>query len=590
MSKTLVIILSEICNCETTFNSFKKNVIDELNADLCLCSCIISDYNYDNNLFYQLAKYKYFYDSTDDFRDPFDYAYNIEINNRPKYERLNNKNALWGKIDRDQSNNSDITFYGYYEDINNFDEFQDDEIIIHKNNLEDEFWRNKVYGIKKSDNTTLVNQKNIVTYKKHKHWSEFLKIKGYFLGGIKNNKNQHYGCGSKLIFLRWFLLQKLIEDDLINKYDRFIITRSDFIYQLPHPKVEYMNENYIWFPNCEHYGGYTDRHVVLSRKHVKKYLNLLHDFIMKSNEYFLKMNERDFWNLQKIILLHLQQNNMQHIVKEFPYIMYSIREYVTGSINNIDINYPTEYEKSYFYKDQFEKSGLVTDDFYKNHIIDYKNNIEITAITVCVNFYDILSHILEHNSFFFKLWYIVTSPEDTKTINFIKNKQLSNVKILIYNDFYNNAKFNKGGAVRFAQQHIENNTTIINNKTQTILILDSDIYLPDNFLEKIPKKFEDNTLYGVRERRDFWSLDDFLNNENGHYSQSSQTFIGFFQLYKQFTYKYNNSYNCSECDNNFRDLFPNKVTLDLYVKHLGREKINWDGRNNAVIGFFIEPE
>ena len=120
--------------------------------------------------------------------------------------------------------------------------------------------------------------------------------------------------------------------------------------------------------------------------------------------------------------------------------------------------------------------------------------------------------------------------------------------------------------------------------------MDSDIYLPDNFLEKIPKKFEDNTLYGVRERRDFWSLDDFLNNENGHYSQSSQTFIGFFQLYKQFTYKYNNSYNCSECDNNFRDLFPNKVTLDLYVKHLGREKINWDGRNNAVIGFFIEPE
>ena len=51
-----------------------------------------------------------------------------------------------------------------------------------------------------------------------------------------------------LTLFRWFLLKNLLDNDLLNKYDRFIITRSDFIYQLPHPKIEYMNENCIWIP------------------------------------------------------------------------------------------------------------------------------------------------------------------------------------------------------------------------------------------------------------------------------------------------------------------------------------------------------
>ena len=57
MSKTLVVILSETRASELTFDSFKKNVIDELNADLCLCIGVKSDYDY-NNSFYNLAKYK----------------------------------------------------------------------------------------------------------------------------------------------------------------------------------------------------------------------------------------------------------------------------------------------------------------------------------------------------------------------------------------------------------------------------------------------------------------------------------------------------------------------------------------------------
>ena len=83
MSKTLVIILSETRASELTFDNIKKNVIDELNADLCVCIGVKPDYDY-KNPFYNLAKYKFLYNEPEDFGDAFEYAYNIIIKDKPK--------------------------------------------------------------------------------------------------------------------------------------------------------------------------------------------------------------------------------------------------------------------------------------------------------------------------------------------------------------------------------------------------------------------------------------------------------------------------------------------------------------------------
>ena len=373
MSKTLVIILGETRASELTFDSFKKNMIDVLNADLCLCIGVTPQYDYDNP-FYQLAKYKFLYNEPDDFGDAFDYAYNIISQNRPKRECLPNVNALYGKLENLEQSTENITYYGdRFENITKFNDFDDEKIIVHTNDL----WKNKVYDIKTSDNN-LTNQEGIITYKKPLHWREFLKIKNQFLGGIKDDIEQHPGSAGILIFFRWFLLKNMIENDLLNKYDRFIITRSDFIYQLPHPKIEGMNENCIWIPDCEHYGGYTDRHVVLSKTNIEPYLNILHNLVLKSNDYFMKMKmkNRDDWNLEKLIKFHLEQNNVVHLVKECPYIMYSVRN-INGTTRwaygifsnelNYYIKYKAEYEKSNYYKNEFEKSGLTIDEFYKEY-------------------------------------------------------------------------------------------------------------------------------------------------------------------------------------------------------------------------------
>jgi len=357
MSKTLVIILSETRASELTFENFKKNVIDELKADLCVCIGVKADYDYENP-FYKLAKHRFIYEEPVDFGEAFEYAYDI-----------------------------------LKKDVNTPKTTTDDEKIIVEKAL---------------------------------HWREFLKIKDQFLGGIKDPNHQHIGSAGILIFFRWFLLENLYISNVINKYDRFIITRSDFIYKLPHPHVEMMDPEKIWIPDAEHYGGFTDRHVILSRQHVKPYLNILNNLISRSNEYFMKMKhiydvefekltermhylcndlitesqevqswdtehiqrfkkyietqyfsklEADCsWNLEKLIKFHLEQNDVLQYVKEFPYVMYTVRNnngvsrWAGGEFNETlqyYVKYKTEYDKATSYLTQFEASKFENiQDYY----------------------------------------------------------------------------------------------------------------------------------------------------------------------------------------------------------------------------------
>lgn len=373
--KTIVIILSETRTHELTFENFKKNVIDVLNADLCICIGVKPDYDYENP-FYKLAKYKFLYNEDEDYSGAFDYAYNLI--EKPKYEVFNNINALHSKIQHPKQSTDNITYYGTIQDnINNllFNNFNDDEIVINTNNCVFNEWKNQIYGIKNSDNNNLIIQNDIITLKKPLNWREFLKIKDQFMGGIKDKDNEHTGSGGIQIFYRWFLLKNLIDNNLIDEYDRFVITRSDYIYKLPHPKVERMSINNIWIPNGEKYQGYTDRHVILSKTNIISYLNILNMMVLKSNEYFYKMKNYNYWNIEKLINFHLQQNNVEYLIKEFPYVMYTCRNHNGTTRWSLGlyseqlgyyIKYLTEYNQAEEYLIKFNNSGLTIDEFYKD--------------------------------------------------------------------------------------------------------------------------------------------------------------------------------------------------------------------------------
>src|SRR6056297_618710 len=186
--KTLVIILAQARVDKLCWSSFKKNVLEELDADLALCVGKSST-NDNSNLFWANAKFRWEVPEYDDFGDGFD------------------------QLQKDR-------------------------------------------------------------YGKITHWRKILQVQNQWLGGIKAEE-EHPGSGGLLIYFRDKLYDFLLEEDLISSYQSFIITRSDFIWEVPHPKVERLNPGYLWFPYGEFYGGLTDRHVIISSEYLNAYLNLI---------------------------------------------------------------------------------------------------------------------------------------------------------------------------------------------------------------------------------------------------------------------------------------------------------------------------
>lgn len=212
----------------------------------------------------------------------------------------------------------------------------------------------------------------------------------------------------------------------------------------------------------------------------------------------------------------------------------------------------------------------------------------LVCITVSTNYSDILQHIISQNLKFIDKWFIITSESDRSTINLIKNNK--KITVLFY-DFQNNSNiFDKGGAIKMAQKYVYNLYSEC-----LILLLDSDIYLPDNFMDIIKSTyFSVNTLYHPIKRLDFYKLSEFYEKKNYFDYAWMEGFHGFFQLYYYNTeidkkeYFYQESHNCSECDLLFRDLFLKKNHIDISVYHLGKNGINWNGRKD--INFIIDTE
>jgi len=260
--KTLAIVLSETRAHELTYDGFKKNFLDQVNADLCVCIGIKPDYDYDNP-FYKNAKYRFLYEEPDDFADAFNKASDEILKNvkMPLFEKLENVNCLHGKAPgKFDSPDGNIKYLGEFDNLDNFnfEAYKDyDEIVYHNADFPDQYWKKTLFAVKKSDHDKFVPQKDVMSYRKPLPWKRFMHLPDQFMGGVKNDGTHHHHHGSAgiLIFFRWFLLQKLKETNLINEYDRFIITRSDFIYAIPHPRLELLDPSKIWFPNGEYYGG-----------------------------------------------------------------------------------------------------------------------------------------------------------------------------------------------------------------------------------------------------------------------------------------------------------------------------------------------
>lgn len=197
------------------------------------------------------------------------------------------------------------------------------------------------------------------------------------------------------------------------------------------------------------------------------------------------------------------------------------------------------------------------------------------SITICINYSDYLDYVIDNNISLFYKSYIITTKEDKETIKVV-TKRLGTGRVeLLYTDLVHKHKaiFNKAAMIRQAQKHIHKLYP-----KHWICLLDSDVQVPSIFRNINLGSLDRKGLYGMVRK----ILVDSHTNE-----EKTERIIGYFQLYynKRRFYE-RNSYNASECDCYFNELFKDKQyylhnPFDnklLTCLHVGPTNVNWNGR------------
>ncbi|HEV2098422.1 MAG TPA: hypothetical protein VGR45_05795 [Stellaceae bacterium] len=144
-----------------------------------------------------------------------------------------------------------------------------------------------------------------------------------FLGGVAGVR----GSGAILLFYRWLLHNFIVEERLCERYDRFVITRSDFMYACPHPGVDVLEPGSIWLPDGEDWGGLVDRHMVVSSGDVLASLSALSDLLLNPEQWTdaLRLRDPAYRNSEGVLQIHLTRTGLISRIQRFPYIMFLVR-------------------------------------------------------------------------------------------------------------------------------------------------------------------------------------------------------------------------------------------------------------------------
>ncbi len=132
------------------------------------------------------------------------------------------------------------------------------------------------------------------------------------MGGLKGFK----GSGAIIFALRDFLIQKR---EILEKYDRIILTRADYYYLRAHPNL---SNNFIWVVEGEDYGGITDRHHVFPVKLLDQVLGVI-DFL-DSDALLKKLHKTKKYNPEKFLLDMFRFYKIDVLIKRFTRIQFTV--------------------------------------------------------------------------------------------------------------------------------------------------------------------------------------------------------------------------------------------------------------------------
>jgi hypothetical protein len=211
----------------------------------------------------------------------------------------------------------------------------------------------------------------------------------------------------------------------------------------------------------------------------------------------------------------------------------------------------------------------------------------INILTLCIGFADILDITLPINKTIISNITVLTSPDDTATIEVCKKHSVECIQSYTHKE--NNQTFNKGKILNFGLNHIlcKNLFTIQKNP---ILYIDSDIILNPKLKTLDPSILEDDWIYGCKRAMitDFNQLYDCIKQHKSNFDLIESEHIeydrcldieviGYFQLFKDIRF-YDELYDgADKVDLWFALKFNNNINLNIPCIHIGY-KNNWHGR------------
>lgn len=190
-------------------------------------------------------------------------------------------------------------------------------------------------------------------------WKMLCEVPDQWTGGI-HACNQPGSAGILLAF-RLMLHRKISELRLLEKYDMFIWTRLDELYICRHADFTKFQaaKNVVYLPKGEHWGGWSDRHLVAAGPAFMKAIGIANELVCSPRKWlsFLRSNNASYpINLEK--LQALMWKNLDLTVEEFHRSMFTVKtpedptRWAVGSAHkilckfNLLVKYPTELQNA----------------------------------------------------------------------------------------------------------------------------------------------------------------------------------------------------------------------------------------------------
>jgi hypothetical protein len=192
-------------------------------------------------------------------------------------------------------------------------------------------------------------------------WRALLRPGDHLFGGITSTEHPQPGLAALVVYVRYFLKQCLDREGITKQYDWVILTRSDFLWPIPHPDVRLLSDRRIYTFDGEQYGGLAFRHLIIPRRHADRVLSL-YDAVFDDAERLADRLDRwrmvmDWWilNLERFQLARMCDLGLWRELRFLGYVPFTVRARggpTAWSIGTFDdelgafVKYPLERQRS----------------------------------------------------------------------------------------------------------------------------------------------------------------------------------------------------------------------------------------------------